>query len=122
MLSSGSRLVSADNTGIKRFKIIKILGSSFKKYAFLGDIVKVIIVKRKYNKKIIKKKIYFCIIITLKHFTYRKNGHYINFGRNKALTLSESLKFLGTRVYGPISKEAKKKNMKRIISYSRGSV
>jgi large subunit ribosomal protein L14 len=122
MLSSESKLICGDNTDIKKFKCIKVLGNAFKKYATLGEIIKVTIYKRKYNKKIIKKKIFLCVIIALKRNIKRLNGHYIKFDSNRALTLSDNYKFLGTRVYGPICKEIKKSIFKRIISYSKGMV
>jgi large subunit ribosomal protein L14 len=124
MLSVESKLISGDNTDIKKFKIIKVLGNSFKRYAKLGEIVKSTIKKRTQKKKIIKKKIYYCLIIALRKNTRRKNGHFICMGRNRALTLNDNstCKFLGTRVYGPICKEVRKKQYKKIISYSKGTI
>lgn len=123
MISIGTKLVCADNTDIKKFKCIKIFGNSFKKYAGLGETVRVAIAKRKHKKNIIKKKLYFGLIITVKFKTKRLNGLFIKFDENRALTLNEQNKFLGTRVYGPICKEVrnlkkKKQEFKKIISYS----
>jgi ribosomal protein L14 len=66
MITSGTTLICGDNTDIKKFKCIKVFGNSFKKNANLGEIVRVVIAKRKYNKSIIKKKLYLGLIINTK--------------------------------------------------------
>jgi ribosomal protein L14 len=71
--------------------------------------------------------LYLGLIINTKWKTRRVNGHFIKFDYNRALTLSDQSKFLGTRVYGPICKEIrnskkKKKNYKKIISYSGATI
>jgi large subunit ribosomal protein L14 len=123
----GTNLISGDNTDIKKVKCIKIFQNSNKKFSFLGDIVRVVIVKRHYQKTIIKKKLYLGLIINIKNITRRFNDIFITFDKNRTLTLSEDYKFLGTRVYGPICKEvrnSKKKKMlfKKIISYAAATV
>jgi large subunit ribosomal protein L14 len=123
----GTKLKSADNTDIKKVKCIKIFPNSNKKFSFLGDIVRIVIVKRRFKKTIIKKKLYLGLVINIKKTTSRLNGTFLKFDQNRSLTLSEDLKFLGTRVYGPISKEIrnskKKKTLfKKIISYSKATV
>ena len=124
MILVGSKLISGDNTDIKKVRCIKILGSSKKKVATLGEIIRISIYKRKFKKEIIKKKNYLNLIINLKCKTRRKNGIFLKFDRNRSLNLSEQLKFLGTRVYGPICKELRDTNRlqlqyKKIISYSK---
>jgi large subunit ribosomal protein L14 len=123
----GTKLKSADNTDIKKVKCIKIFPNSNKKFSFLGDIVRILIVRRRFKKTIIKKKLYLGLIITIKKTSFRLNGIFLKFDQNRSLTLSEDLKFLGTRVYGPIAKEVrnskKKKTLfKKIISYSKATV
>jgi large subunit ribosomal protein L14 len=74
------------------------------------------------RKKKIKKKIYVGLVITTKMYTKRKDGTFLKFFQNRVLTLSEQLKFLGTRIYGPITREIKKDEKgtlyKKIISYT----
>jgi large subunit ribosomal protein L14 len=123
----GTKLKSADNTDIKKVKCIKIFPNSNKKFSFLGDVVRIVIVKRRFKKTIIKKKLYLGLIINIKKTTSRLNGTFLKFDQNRSLTLSEDLKFLGTRVYGPIAKEIrnskKKKTLfKKIISYYKATV
>lgn len=123
MILFQSKLISADNTDIKRVRVIKILGASKKKKSKIGEIVRTSIIDRLYKKDIIKKKIYYSLIITTAKKIKRSNGTYIKFDQNRILTLSENLKFLGTRIYGPICKEIRNTNKKRvkykkIISFS----
>lgn len=123
MILFGTKLKNGDNTDVRKVRCIKILGNSKKKKAGLGEIVRVAIYQRKYKKEIIKKKVYFNLIINLKKKTRRKNGIFLAFDQNRSLNLSEQLKFLGTRVYGPICKELrntkqKKLQYKKIISYA----
>jgi large subunit ribosomal protein L14 len=123
----GTKLKSADNTDIKKVKCIKIFPNSNKKFSFLGDIVRIVIVRRRFKKTVIKKKLYLGLIISIKKTTFRLNGIFLKFDQNRSLTLSEDLKFLGSRVYGPIAKEVrnskKKKTLfKKIISYSKATV
>ena len=123
----GTKLICADNTDIKKVKCIKIYPHSNKKFSFLGDKIRIVIVKRLFKKAIIKKKLYLGLIISLKNSTKRLNGIYLKFDSNRSLTLTEDDKFLGTRVYGPICKEirnTKKKKIifKKIISYSKGTI
>jgi large subunit ribosomal protein L14 len=123
----GTKLNSADNTDIKKVKCIKIFPNSNNKFSFLGDIVRISIVKRRFKKTIIKKKLYLGLIINTRKNTSRLNGIFLKFDQNRSLTLSEDLKFLGSRVYGPICKEIrnskKKKTLfKKIISYSKATI
>jgi large subunit ribosomal protein L14 len=94
-----------------------------KKIAVLGDQILVAIKKLDIKKKINKKDIYINLIICQKKLKKRKNGTFIKFDQNKSLLLSKTLKFLGTRVYGPIIKEIRTKDTfsqyKKIISYSK---
>ena len=66
MILFNTKLICSDNTDIRKVRCIKILGNSKKKIATLGDIVRIAIYKRKHIKEIIKKKVYFNIIINIK--------------------------------------------------------
>jgi large subunit ribosomal protein L14 len=123
MIIFNTKLSCADNTDVRKVRCIKILKNSKIKIALISDIIRIAIYRRKYKKEIIKKKIYFNIIINITQKYRRLNGIFIKFGRNRSLNLSEQLKFLGSRVYGPVCKEirntaAKKIQFKKIISYS----
>lgn len=121
MIYKETLLKNADNSGIFWSKCIKIDGSCNTSTARLADRVLVSIFKANLKKKNKKKK-YYGLIISVKSFTKRLDGSYIKFFKNKILLLSDQLKFLGTRVYGPVPKEIKlgpKETLyKKIISYS----
>lgn len=121
MIYKQSVLKNADNSGVIWSKCIKIEGNNSIKRANLGDKVLISIFKISSKKKA-KKKIYNGLIIAVNNWTKRLDGSYIRFFKNKVLLLSSELKFLGTRVYGPIPKEIRlnqrETSYKKIISYS----
>jgi|ERR1700678_4250573 large subunit ribosomal protein L14 len=117
-----------DNSGAKFVKCINT-SKGKKNSARLGDIIKVSIYKNDNSKKIIKKnKVYKALVVNCtQKRSISRNGVYFKWNRNRVLMLSETLKFLGTRVYGSISKEIKKKSRKKegtfrssIVSYCHG--
>ena len=127
MISVESKLKSADNSGAKILKCIKILGNFKKRVAKSGEIILVSVKKLDRKKKIKKKNVYLGLIISTKWKTRRLDGTFFSSKNNRVLLLSETHKFLGTRVYGFISKEIRstKNNLekfKKIISYSRATL
>lgn len=122
MIQKKTQLKIYDNSGAKVAECIHIIKKK-KKIAVLGDQILVAIKKLDIHKKINKKDIYINLIIGQKKLKKRKNGTFIKFDQNKSLLLSKTLKFLGTRVYGPIIKEIRTKDTfsqyKKIISYSK---
>jgi large subunit ribosomal protein L14 len=130
MLQKESKLNPCDNSGVRLVKCIRVLGKS-KRFGYVGDLLSVIIREFKLKKKLLKKKIYYGLIISMKVPLYRKDGIIIKSDVNRLVLLSsETLQFLGTRIYGPIYKEIviitdkkKKKTQKfaKVVSYA-GSV
>ena len=123
MILFNTRLFCGDNTDVRKVRCIKVLGNSKKKIAYTSNIIRTAVYTRKHKKEIIRKKVYFNVIVNTKQKHRRPNGIFIKFDRNRSLNLSEQLKFLGSRVYGPICKEirgsaAKKLKFKKLISYS----
>lgn len=105
MIHESMRLFSADNSGAKVARCVKVLGSSYKKKTKLGSFVKIVLKKINFNKKLKKRKFYFGLPITSKTPTLRKDGVRISTSKNKFLTFSETFKFQGTRLYGFLFKE-----------------
>jgi large subunit ribosomal protein L14 len=123
MIFVGTKLMSADNSGAKLIKCIKVLGAAPKTAAFLGRIILVVIQVLSNTKKLLKKKMYFGLIISIKFKTKRIDGTFFKNDNNRILLLTESYRFIGTRIYGPICKEIRattelKIRYKKIISYS----
>ena len=104
MLQKESKILTADNAGARLVKCIHVANN--KKYGIIGDLLNVVIKRFKVQKKLVKKKIYYGLIILLKTTTYRKSGMFIKSDFNRLVLLNkDNLKFLGTRLYTPAYKE-----------------
>ena len=126
MITVETRLKSADNSGAKILKCIKVLGNFFKKSAKCGETLLVSVKRLIRKKKIKKKNIYFALIISTKWKTRRLDGSFFCSKFNRVIMLSETKKFLGTRILGFISKEIRVKkqkieDFKKIFYYSKGT-
>lgn len=122
MIQKKTRLKIYDNSGAKITECVHIIKKK-KNIATLGDKILVAIKKLDVHKKINKKSLYYNLIIGQKKIKKRKNGTFIKFDKNRSLLISKAMKFLGTRVYGPVVKEIRLKDKssqyKKIISYSK---
>ena len=105
MLIKGSSLKVIDNSGAKWSKCIKVVGKSLT--ATTGDILLITLSKFVNRKKIKKRTIYFGLIAGVKFWVYRFDGSSFKFFSNKVLIFNKQYKYLGTRVYGAVSKEIK---------------
>jgi large subunit ribosomal protein L14 len=131
MLQRESKLKPYDNSGVYWVKCIRVIGKS-KSFGYVGELLSVVIQKFRLKKKLVKKKIYYGLIISMKRPLLRKDGIIIKSFSNRIVLLSpENLQFLGTRIYGPIYKEIvnitdkkKKKTQKfaKIVSYAKGII
>lgn len=125
MIKKESIVYSADNSGAKFLKCIDILNKK-KSVAVIGDTVLVSVKNFVHRKKLKKKSIYFGLLVTTKQYTHRIDGSIIKFCSNRVLVFSKQFKFLGTRIYGGISKDIRvklnsgildKKKYQKVISY-----
>ena len=116
MLQDGTVVNIADNAGGKIGKVFKVLGSSKKRYATIGDKV-IISVKIAEPRKMIKKKdvCQAVVVRTTKAFR-RKDGSYIRFDENSIVLINEAGEPLGTRIFGPVARELRAKKFMKIIS------
>jgi large subunit ribosomal protein L14 len=96
---------SADNSGAKIIKCVKILGSSYINKTLIGIFIKVVLKKLDLKKKLKKRKFYLGMPIVSKHYTKRLDGLKIACNKNKLLLFSDMFKFQGTRIYGYVLKE-----------------
>jgi large subunit ribosomal protein L14 len=104
MLVKESVLTIADNSGARNAKCIGILAT--KGVAKIGRLIKIVLRKLFNTKKKVKKKLmYIGIIVGLSYWIARLSGYFLKFYTNRVIVLGPSLKFLGTRVYGPVSRE-----------------
>jgi large subunit ribosomal protein L14 len=121
MLKESMIFFSADNSGAKKIKCIKI-NKSKKGECKIGGFIKVSLKKYKNKDKLKKRSIYNGLPTLIKSKVIREDGSYIRFSKNRCLLFSESFKFLGTRLKGFILKELSFnpvaiKNAPKIVTY-----
>lgn len=116
MIQTESRLKVADNSGARELLVIKVLGGSNRRYANVGDIV-VCSIKSATPGGVVKKgEIVKAVIVRTKHGVRRDDGNYIKFDENAAVILNDDEQPIGTRIFGPVTRELRKGNFMRIIS------
>ncbi|MFC3847025.1 50S ribosomal protein L14 [Helicobacter baculiformis] len=116
MIQSFTRLVVADNSGGKEIMCIKVLGGSHKRYASVGDVIVASVKKAIPNGKVKKGQVVKAVIVRTKKEVQRPNGSLIRFDDNAAVILDAKRDPVGTRIFGPISREVRYANFMKIIS------
>ncbi|WP_104695399.1 MULTISPECIES: 50S ribosomal protein L14 [Helicobacter] len=116
MIQSFSRLVVADNSGGKEIMCIKVLGGSHKRYASVGDVIVASVKKAIPNGKVKKGQVVKAVIVRTKKEVQRPNGSLIRFDDNAAVILDAKRDPVGTRIFGPVSREVRYANFMKIIS------
>lgn len=116
MIQSETRLKVADNSGAKELLVIKVLGGSNRRYANVGDIV-VCSVKSATPGGVVKKgDIVKAVIVRTKQGVRRNDGSYIKFDENAAVIIKDDKQPVGTRIFGPVTRELRRGNYMKIIS------
>ena len=116
MIRSSTRLKVADNTGARQVMCIGLLGSTGKRYARVGDII-VASVKRATPGGVVKKgDVVRAVIIRTVQPYQRRDGSSIRFDENAAVILTDKNNPKGTRIFGPVARELREKNVTKIIS------
>ena len=116
MIQSESTLEIADNSGAKRVLCIKVLGGSKRKYASVGDIIKVTVKEAVPNSKVKKGTVTRAVIVRTAKEIRRADGSYIRFDSNAAVLLNAENEPVGTRIFGPVARELRAKRFMRIVS------
>lgn len=111
-----SMMEVADNSGAKRVQCIKVLGGSKRRYAGIGDVVKISIKEAIPNSRVKKGEVFNAVIVRTKHGVRRNDGSKIRFDRNAAVLLNAQLQPVGTRIFGPVTRELRTERFMRIIS------
>lgn len=114
MIQMQSQLSVADNSGARRVMCIKVLGGSHRRYARIGDIIKVSIKEAIPRSKVKKGDVYNAVVVRTKKGVRRKDGSSICFDGNAAVILNASHEPVGTRIFGPVTRELREKFMKII--------
>ena len=116
MIQSFSRLKVADNTGAKEIMCIKVLGGSKRRYASVGDVIVASVKKVIPNGKVNKGQVVKAVIVRTKKEIQRENGSLIRFDENAAVILNDKKELIGTRIFGPVSREVRYANFMKIVS------
>jgi large subunit ribosomal protein L14 len=116
MVQERSMLEVADNSGAKKVQVIRVKGSTRKRYAYLGDMVKVAVKKAIPGGLVKKSDVYDAIIVRTRKEFRRFDGSYIRFDDNAAVLLDKEGQPVGTRIFGPIARELKAAGHSKIIS------
>ena len=116
MIQTETVLSIADNSGARKVLCIKVLGGSKKRYARIGDIIKVTVKDAIPRGKVKKGDVYDALVVRTKHGVRRADGSLIRFDGNAAVLLDNKKEPIGTRVFGPVTRELRAKNYLKIIS------
>ena len=116
MIQSETELDVADNSGAKRVLCIKVLGGSRRRYARVGDTIVVSVKDTIPRGKVKKGEVYDALVVRTKHGVRRSDGSLIRFDGNAAVLLDNKKEPIGTRVFGPVTRELRARNYLKIIS------
>jgi large subunit ribosomal protein L14 len=116
MISFETRLKVADNSGAKLLRTIKILGASKARYAHVGDVIVVSVADAIPRGKVKKGEVYRAVIVRTKKETYRADGSAIRFDTNAAVLVNKQGEPIGTRIFGPVTRELRARGYSKIIS------
>ena len=116
MIQVQSYLDAADNSGAKEMMCIKVLGGSKRRYANVGDVIKVSVKDAIPRGKVKKGEIYDAVVVRTAHGVRRSDGSLIRFDGNAAVLLTNKLEPIGTRIFGPVTRELRTTQFMKIIS------
>lgn len=116
MIQMQSTLAIADNSGAKKVQCIKVLGGSHRRYAGIGDIIKVSVKDAIPRGKVKKGDVYNAVVVRTAKGVRRPDGSLIRFDGNAAVLLNNNLQPIGTRIFGPVTRELRSERFMKIIS------
>lgn len=116
MIQVETMLDIADNSGARRVQCIKVLGGSRRRYAGIGDVIKVTVKEAIPRGRVRKGQILDAVVVRTKKGVRRGDGSVIRFDENAAVLLSPQLQPIGTRIFGPVTRELRTEKFMRIIS------
>ena len=116
MIQMQTMLEVADNSGARRVQCIKVLGGSKRRYANIGDIIKVSIKEAIPRGRVKKGDVYNAVVVRTRKGVRRQDGSVIRFDGNAVALLNNQLQPIGTRIFGPVTSELRTENFMKIIS------
>ena len=116
MIQSETMLDIADNSGARKVQCIKVLGGSHRRYAGIGDVIKVTIKEAMPRGRVKKGQVMDAVVVRTRKGVRRADGSLIKFDQNAAVLLNAQKQPVGTRIFGPVTRELRTENFMRIVS------
>jgi len=116
MIQMRTRLQAADNSGARELMCIKVMGGTRRRYAGVGDVIKVSVKDAIPRGKVKKGEVYDAVVVRTKSGVRRTDGSLIRFDGNAAVLLTNKLEPIGTRIFGPVTRELRNVRFMKIIS------
>jgi large subunit ribosomal protein L14 len=116
MIQMQSTLDVADNSGARKVMCIKVLGGSHRRYASVGDVIKVSVKEAIPRGKVNKGDVCNAVVVRTRKGVRRQDGSVIRFDSNAAVLLNNSLEPIGTRIFGPVTRELRTEKFMKIVS------
>lgn len=116
MIQMQTVLNVADNSGARKVQCMKVLGGSKRRYAGIGDIIKISVKEAMPNSRVKKGEVFNAVVVRTRKGVRRNDGSLIRFDRNAAVLLNNQYQPVGTRIFGPVTRELRTERFMRIIS------
>jgi len=116
MIQMQSMLFAADNSGARQVQCIKVLGGSHRRYAGIGDVIKVSVKEAIPRGKVKKGEVYNAVVVRTRKGVRRPDGSLVRFDTNAAVLLNNKLEPIGTRIFGPVTRELRSEKFMNIVS------
>lgn len=116
MIQMQTTCIVADNSGAKRAQCIKVLGGSRRRYARIGDVIVVAVKEAVPNSQVKKGEVRRAVVVRTAKETGREDGTYIRFDDNAIVIINDARELVGTRIFGPVARELRRKRFMRIVS------
>ena len=116
MIQTQSYLDVADNSGARRVMCIKVLGGSHRRYAAIGDVIKVSVKEAIPRGKVKKGDVMNAVVVRTRKGVRRADGSVIRFDENAAVLLNAAKAPIGTRIFGPVTRELRSRKFMKIVS------
>lgn len=116
MIQMQTFLAAADNSGARELMCIKVLGGSKRRYANIGDVIKVSVRDAIPRGKVKKGEVYDAVVVRTRKGVRRPDGSLLRFDGNAAVLLNNKLEPIGTRIFGPVTRELRSERFMKIVS------
>ena len=116
MIQTETMLEIADNSGARKVQCIKVLGGSHRRYAGIGDIIKVTVKEAIPRGRVRKGQVMDAVVVRSRKGVRRQDGSLIKFDQNAAVLLNANKQPIGTRIFGPVTRELRSERFMRIVS------